>query len=266
MFITAETIWSDLKLIREKKPLIHNITNYVVMNSTANGLLALGASPLMAHALEEIDEIVKISDALVLNIGTLDHSTIQSMHNAAQVAKQKKIPIILDPVGSGASKLRTMTCRDLMEKKFPSIIRGNSSEILSLIDDLTKTKGVDSTLESNAAICAGKILSKKYQMIVSISGEIDINIKDDEIVFIKNGHPLMTKVTGMGCLSTTYIAAFHSINPNALQSAAHAMAVMGIAGELAQIRSSGPGSFQAAFLDSIYNLNLDEIKKYLRVN
>ena len=266
MLITAQTIWSDLNLIRQKNPLIHNITNYVVMNSTANALLALGASPIMAHAPEEMEEMVTISSALVLNIGTLDLSWIQSMNRAAKVAKQKKVPIILDPVGSGASKLRTATCLDFLKNEYPAVVRGNGSEIQSLVGSLVRTKGVDSSLCSDVATDAGKHLSGTYHCVVSISGEIDVNIKNDDIIIIKNGHPLMTKVTGMGCTATTYIAAFHAVNPNALQASAHAMALVGIAGELAQNRSSGPGSFQTAFFDSVFNLTFEEIENQLKVN
>lgn len=266
MLITAQSLWNDLQLIRQKSPLVHSITNYVVMNSTANALLALGASPIMAHAAEEMEEMVGISNALVLNIGTLDSVWIQSMHKAAQAALQKKIPIILDPVGSGASKLRTETCREFLKKGYPTIVRGNGSEIQSLINDLAQTKGVDSTLHSDAATEAGKVLSKQYHCAVSISGEIDVNIKENEIAVIKNGHPIMTKITGMGCTSTTYVAAFSAVNSNPLQACTHAMALMGIAGELAHSRSQGPGSFQSAFYDSVFHLKLSEIETHLKAN
>lgn len=265
MQVTTQSIYRDLKLIREKSPLIHSITNYVVMNTTANALLALGASPIMAHAIDEMNEMVAISGALVLNIGTLDVTWIKSMHEAAKAAKTKRIPIILDPVGSGASKIRTETCREFLRQGYPTIVRGNGSEIQSLVTDLTQTKGVDSTLHSDAAIEAGKLLSKNYNCAVSISGEVDINIKDDQIIMIKNGHPIMTKVTGMGCTSTTFVAAFSAINPCSLQASAHAMAIMGIAGEIAFKTSNGPGSFQANFLDTVFNLRQKDIETYYKV-
>lgn len=264
MQITAQSIYSDLELIRQKGPLVHSITNYVVMNSTANALLALGASPIMAHAMEEMNEMVAISNALVINIGTLDAPWIKSMHEAAKAAKAKGIPVVLDPVGSGASKLRTETCREFLKQGYPTIVRGNGSEIQSLVSDLAQTKGVDSTLHSDAATEAGKLLSQKYNCAVSISGEVDVNIMGDQIVHIKNGHPLMTKVTGMGCTSTTFVAAFNAVNNNALMASAHAMAVMGIAGEITFKKSAGPGTFQANFLDTVFNLSLKEIETHYK--
>lgn len=261
-----QTIWNDLEKIRANGPLVHSITNYVVMNSTANALLALGASPIMAHEREEMKEMVGISSALVLNIGTLSSPWIQSMKLAGQYAKERKIPVVLDPVGSGASKIRTTTARSFLEEGIPTVVRGNASEIQSLVSDLVMTKGVDSTSGTEAAMDAGMALSERFNCAVSISGEVDVMIHKGQVATLRNGHPIMTKVTGMGCTSTTYVAAFNAINADPMQASLHAMAVMGIAGEMAFKRSQGPGSFIPAFCDVVYNLTLKDIETHLKVN
>jgi hydroxyethylthiazole kinase len=261
---TSETIWNDLQAIKEKSPLIQNITNYVVMNSTANALLALGASPIMAHAKEELEDLVGISHALVINIGTLSSLWVESMKIALQLAKDRNIPIVLDPVGVGASKFRTEAAQELLKLGPPTIIRGNGSEIQALTSDLIRTKGVDSTTNSVSAIEAARELAEQFSCTVAISGETDFIVDKTGILKINNGHTIMTKVTGMGCAATTFVAAFNTVNSSPRMASAHAMAVMGIAGEIAQSRTSGPGSFPAVFLDSIYNLKKEEIQKYLK--
>lgn len=262
--ITPETIWSDLKEIRARAPLIHSITNYVSMNATANALLALGASPLMAHAPEELAEIGQLSDGLVVNLGTLSKKWIDSMKTAIQIAHAKSIPIVIDPVGAGATVFRTQTALDLFDVARPTVIRGNGSEILGLVSRLNVTKGVDSRVDSDAAVDAAHILAKRYSCSVVISGAIDYIITHDSQHKIANGHSIMTKVTGMGCVATAVIAAFCAVNAESPWAATHAMAVMGISGELAHQRSHGPGSFVAAFLDAVANLSLDELATYLR--
>ena len=266
MKISAQTLWDDLLKIREQTPLIHNITNYVVMNFSANALLALGASPVMAHAKEELTDIVSISKALVINIGTLSGPWAESMMLASQFAKSRGIPVVFDPVGAGASHFRTDMARQLLEVAMPTIIRGNSSEIQALISDLVSTKGVDSTSDSDSAIVAAEKLSQKYGCVVVTSGETDIVTDGSQVAKIKRGHKIMTKVTGMGCVATTFIAAFAAINPVFKVAAAHAMAVMGVTGELAQVRSGGPGSFQTEYLDVLSGLNADSIGRLQRVS
>ncbi|OFZ28951.1 MAG: hydroxyethylthiazole kinase [Bdellovibrionales bacterium RIFCSPHIGHO2_01_FULL_40_29] len=264
--LSVESVWNDLQAIKVKSPLIHNITNYVVMNSTANALLALGASPIMAHAQEELEDLIGISNALVINIGTLSSYWIESMKIAIRLAKVRGIPIVMDPVGVGASRLRTQVAQELLKLGPPTVIRGNGSEILALTSDLVRTKGVDSTAASQSALDAARELVEHFSCTVVISGEIDLIVNKTGILKINNGHPIMTKVTGMGCAATTFVAAFNTINPSPLMASAHSMAVMGIAGEIAESRSSGPGSFPAAFLDSVYNLKKEDIQKHLRMN
>ena len=261
--ITSNQIWQDIENIRSQAPLIHNITNYVVMNTTANALLSLGASPVMAHAIEEVEEMVAIADALVINIGTLSEKWIAAMIKAVKAAKEKGIPIIFDPVGAGATGLRTKTAHNLMIAAAPTIIRGNGSEIIALATAEGGTKGVDSIHGAEAAIDAAQILAEKYQCVVSISGPIDVIMDVNHKVTIANGHPMMPKVTGLGCTATAITGAFAAVNTSPFLAAAHAMAVMGIAGEIAAEKSNGPGSLQLNFLDTLYRLDKQIIEQRL---
>lgn len=265
MKITAGDIASMLQKIREKSPVVHSITNYVVMNNTANALLALGASPVMAHAEEEMEEMVAIAAALVINIGTLSPAWVRAMFRAAAAARARRIPIVLDPVGAGATAYRTNTARELIRVVPPEIIRGNASEIMALIDAGARTKGVDSAASSDAAVELGRTLHAQCGAVVSISGETDYTIGPAGIVRGRNGHPLMTRVTGLGCTATALCGAFAAVHPDPLAAAAAAMAVMGIAGEIAFARAEGPGSLQVHFLDALYNLSEGEIAHRLNM-
>ena len=253
--------WTDLEKIRAKAPLIHNITNYVVMNTTANALLAVGASPVMAHAIEEVDEMVAIADALVINVGTLSAPWIESMLRAGHAARRKGIPIILDPVGSGATRLRTATVMRLLEEAPPTIIRGNASEIRSLVLSESGTKGVDSTRTAEESLEAAQRLARRCRCVVSMSGATDLVVDSNSVIRIHNGHPMMTRVTGLGCTATALTGAFAAVSATPLLAAAHAMTVVGIAGEIAAERSEGPGSLQVHFLDSLYKLGETDIRR-----
>jgi len=262
------TLWQDIRLIREKAPLVHNITNYVVMNNTANALLALGASPVMAHALEEVEDMVKataaMGGALIINIGTLSKPWIESMSRAMQSAKLFGIPIVFDPVGAGATPFRTDTCRTLLNTIGATIIRGNASEILALTNVNMRTKGVDSSQGSEAAIESAEELARRHNCVVCVSGEKDIITNSSQSIPVINGHPLMAKVTGMGCTATALIGAFAAINDDPLKAAAHAMSVMGIAGELAGAKANGPGTMQLYFYDALYQLTPAHIEASLK--
>ncbi len=263
--ITSKQVWQDVQNIRSQSPLVHNITNYVVMNTTANALLSIGASPVMAHAIEEVEDMVAFSGALVINIGTLSEKWIQSMTKAVKAAKNKGVPIILDPVGAGATALRTNTVHDLMTAAAPTIIRGNGSEILSLANAEGSTKGVDSTHGAEAAADAARILAKKYHCTVSVSGPVDVVLNSEKSIKIANGHSMMPKVTGLGCTATALTGAFAAVNDVPLLAAANTMAVMGIAGEIAAEKSTGPGSLQLNFLDALYLMDEEMIDKRLNV-
>lgn len=246
--------------------MVHNITNFVVMNTTANALLALGASPVMAHAVEEAAEMAALASALVLNIGTLSEPWIQAMRLAGQAARQRGIPIVLDPVGAGATRYRTRTARELLEELAPAIVRGNASEIRALALEESGTRGVDSAHGSEAAADAGSALAARHGCVVVVSGATDLILDGASAVQVHNGHPMMPKVTGLGCTATALIGAFAAVNRSYRSAAAHGMAVMGIAGEMAAERAPGPGSFFAAFLDALYQLDEAAIAARVRID
>lgn len=263
--INVESLIRDLNLIREQSPLIHNITNYVVMNNTANALLAIGASPIMAHSLDEVEEMASITSALVLNIGTLDATWVTAMLLAGKTALRQNKPIVLDPVGAGATTYRSKVCKQLIEECKPSVIRGNASEIIALLDAQAQTKGVDSTNTSESALESAKLLALHTKSVVVISGETDYITDGTAIETVKNGNRMMAKVTGMGCTATAIVAAFCAVNQNILEAATHAMSVMGICGEIAAATSKGNGSLQVNFLDTLFNLDEVSIKKNIKL-
>lgn len=265
MDVTAKSIYADIAKIRETAPLVHNITNYVVMNTTANALLALGASPVMAHAEEEVEEMTGIAGALVINIGTLSRSWVAAMFRAAGRAHDLKIPLVLDPVGAGATSYRTKTARDLIEYSPPAIIRGNASEIMALAAQGARTKGVDSADPSAAALEAACRLNEETGSAVCISGKIDYIVDGENAVRVENGHPMMPRVTGLGCTATALCGAFAAVDHSFPAAAAGAMVVMGIAGEIAASRSEGPGSLQVAFLDTLFRLSEEDLTERLRI-
>jgi hydroxyethylthiazole kinase len=217
--IDIQNLVRDLNIVRSKSPLIHNITNYVVMNNTANGLLAIGASPVMAHSLEEVAEMAGIASALVLNIGTLEPQWVEAMLIAGKTALAKKTPVVFDPVGAGATSYRTKVCKQIIEECRPSIIRGNASEIMALCDANVQTKGVDSTDSSDIALSYAKALAQQTAAVVVVSGQTDYITDGIHTQTVESGHPMMARVTGMGCTATAVVAAFAAVNGDMLQAA-----------------------------------------------
>lgn len=265
MAVSANSLWQDIQSIRVKVPLVHNITNYVVMNNTANALLAIGASPVMAHAEEEVEQMVALANALVINIGTLSPAWVRAMCRAMRRAAERGIPIVLDPVGAGATAYRTQTVKELLACAKPTIIRGNASEIMALVDSQVTTRGVDSAHSTSAAIEAAHTLSQQTGSVVGVSGAVDYVVWQDQRVSIHNGHPMMPRVTGLGCTASALCGAFAAVNPSPFEATAHAMAALAIAGELAAERAEGPGSLQLHLLDVLYNLNENQIVQRLKV-
>lgn len=264
MNFNETNITTHLSQLQKTGPLVHSITNFVVMNNTANALLSIGASPVMAHAVEEMKDMVAIASALVINIGTLNPEWIEGMLTAGKAASEKGIPIVLDPVGAGATPYRTTTCWKIIKECKPTIIRGNASEIMALLNANVKTKGVDSAAASEDAVTAAEQLAKKTNTVVVISGETDYITNGTETLQIKNGHPLMPKVTGLGCTASAICGAFAASTENTLEACASAMAVMGIAGEIAAEKAQGPGTLQLHFLDALYNLDANAIQKHYK--
>jgi len=254
-------IAANLTELRAKAPLVHNITNFVVMNYTANALLAIGASPVMAHAAEEVEDMVSIAGALVVNIGTLSPQWVEGMKKAIVAAKKLGKPIILDPVGAGATPYRNSVLSELLNTASPTLIRGNGSEILALAGANIQTKGVDSTANSTDSLQAAKLLSEQFGCVVSVSGATDVIVSGDKVAYIENGVPLMTRVTGMGCSASAIAGAFCAIQSDAFDAAVSAAVVMGVCGEKAFGKAQLPGSFQIAFLDALAEITAEELSR-----
>lgn len=260
-----DACFNDLNAIRKTNPLVHNVTNWVVMQTTANILLAAGASPIMAHAEQELDEIAAIANATVINIGTLDVAWIHAMKLAQHAALKRNIPVILDPVGAGATRLRTETAKNILDLGV-NILRGNASEILSLAHHDSQTKGVDSLHATTDALSAAKEIANKYNCIVVVSGKTDVIIDATREIFLNHGTPLFTKVTGMGCSATALIGAFAAVNQDYFLAATHAMAVFTMAGEIAAKKSQGPATFYNALIDTLYHLERKDLNSLLLEN
>ena len=266
MDMQAKTI-EFLGRIRSTAPLVHNITNFVVMNPSANILLAAGASPVMAHSRQEVADMAAMAGALVLNIGTLAEKWTDAMLLAAKSANQRGVPVILDPVGAGATGYRTRTVKHILGEVKISVIRGNASEVLSLAVDGVKTKGVDSSLSLSAEIVdVARAIARQHGCIVAISGEDDWVTDGNRVLRVANGVPLMTRVTGLGCGLSAVAGAFCAVGQDDLLAAvAAACGYYGLCAELALRISDRPGSFFVAFLDSLYSAGTDEIREHLRI-
>jgi hydroxyethylthiazole kinase len=258
----AQKAADNLRRVRERKPLVHNITNYVVMNYTANALLACGASPVMAHAAEEVEEMVSLAGALVLNIGTLSPPWIEAMLKAGKRANALRVPVILDPVGAGATRLRTDSAKRLIAGLSIHVIRGNASEVLSLAGEKSGplTKGVDSVHTVDQATETAMALAKELRTTLAITGAVDLITDGERICRVMNGHEMMSHVTGTGCTATVIIGAFLAVDPNPLDAAATGLSYFGLAGEKAAAKAFAPGSFQIALLDALFEMKEEELR------
>jgi hydroxyethylthiazole kinase len=263
--IDRDGVWRTLAAVRSARPLIHNITNYVVMNSTANALLALGASPAMVHAAEEVEDFVDLAQALVINIGTVSPGWVAAMKLAVARAAARGKPWVLDPVGAGATPYRSAVAGDLALRK-PAVLRGNASEILSLARATSAaTRGVDSTETSEAALAVARDLARQTGAVVAVTGAVDYVTDGERVASCHNGHPLMARVTGMGCTATALVAACLAVEPDRLTAALHALAVLGVAGELAAERASGPGTLQVHLYDLLAGLDRAVLAERVRL-
>ena len=254
-----------LEKIRRDHPLIQNITNYVVMNFTANVLLALGASPVMAHAIEEVEEMVGLANALVINIGTLSQPWIDSMAKAARAARDRSVPIVLDPVGAGATRFRTETARRLMDEAPVAVLRGNASEIMAVAGRKAITRGVDSVGGMDDAGSAAVDLAKNHGIVVAVTGAQDFVTDGSRIARVSNGHALMGRITGTGCAASAITGAFCAAESDAFAAAIGALVAFGIAGELAARPNPGPGSFQVGLLDALDSIDSAVIRERARI-
>lgn len=261
-----------LENVRKNCPLIHNITNYVTVNDCANIVIACGASPIMADDKDEVADITTVCAGLNINIGTLNSRTIASMLIAGKRANELNHPVVLDPVGAGASKLRTETAMQLLEEVKFTVIRGNISEIKTLASGSGTTKGVDADVadkvtEANLddVIAFAKAFAKKTGAVIAITGAIDIVADGDKAYCIRNGHPMMSSITGTGCQLSAMAAAFVTANPeHPLEAAAAAVSAMGYAGEVAHGRLTeldGNATYRNYIIDAIFNMTPEMLKK-----
>jgi len=259
-----ESIAKCLKEVKDKKPLIHHITNYVTVNDCANMALALGASPVMADDIDEVEEMVLLAAALVINMGTLNARTIESMLVAGKKAKESGVPVIFDPVGVGATNLRTSIAAKIIKDVRPSVIRGNMSEIKMIAGINAAIRGVDSVAEEEDGEYVASTLSRKLGCVVAITGKRDIIANYDRVLVIENGHYLLAQVTGTGCMATTLIGCFCGSGGDLLTATAAGIMTMGLAGEVAE-RSIKPGegigTFRMRLFDAVSGLTPEGLLK-----
>jgi hydroxyethylthiazole kinase len=266
--VSAYSIWADLQKIRSTNPLVHNITNSVVQDFTANALLALGASPIMSDCVDETEELVTACNALNINIGTPNAQATEAMIQAISTARELGKPVALDPVAVGATKLRRKLIEDLLRSGMPTTVRGNVTEISVFAGMEWGGKGVDSGADLQDPGEIVRKAARKLGCCVVGTGKIDYASDGVRIFSIANGHPMMTRVTGMGCVATSIIAAFLAVQPIPLIAAVHAIALVGIAGEWAaeQALTEGTGTFRVKFLDSFDRLNAEAVEAMAKVS
>lgn len=257
-------VYALIRKVRDTNPLIHNITNIVVANFSANGLLALGASPVMADAVEEVADMAKVAKAVVLNMGTLNRETVEAMVIAGKSANEHDIPVVFDPVGVGATPFRTQAAQKLVQEVKLAIIRGNAAEIANLIGEQWDIKGVDAGSSSGNIIELTILAAKRLNTVVVVTGKDDIISDGTTTYVVHNGHPILTKVTGTGCLLSAVVGALAAVEKNGLEAATSALVFYGVAAEIAANRTDekGPGSFQIEFLNQLSLVSSSEIDLY----
>ncbi len=263
--MTTDTAFAVVERVRANGPLVHNITNYVVMNNTANALLAFGASPAMVHATDEVEEFAAISSSLVINIGTLSSEWIAAMRLAAMTMGRLGRPWVMDPVGAGATRLRTQTATDLLSLR-PTVVRGNASEILAISGGVEGgPKGVDSLHESHEAAGPAAALAKARGTVVAVTGAVDVVTDGTRTVLIEGGDPLMARVTGLGCTATALVGACLAVERDPVLAAVAGLAALKAAGKAAAEVAGGPGSLQVALLDMLHSLDKDAFTRHAAI-
>jgi hydroxyethylthiazole kinase len=253
--------------LRERKPLVHQITNYVVMNETANATLAIGALPVMAHAREEVEEMVQLASALVINIGTLSEHWIEAMVLAGRAASARGIPIVLDPVGAGATRFRTETAKRILDVVDVTVLRANAGETATLVGVEAEVRGVESIAASGDSGELARVAARRLGVVASVTGPVDHVSDGERVLEVANGHELLAAVTGTGCMSSAITGCFLAAKPQAaLEAAAEALAAFGVAGEAAARGASGPGSFHVALYDELWKLQPDSLDDQVRIS
>jgi len=257
---------TTLRAMREQKPLVHQITNYVVMNETANATLALGALPVMAHAGEEVEEMARIASVLVLNIGTLSHHWVDAMLLAGRTATERGIPIVLDPVGAGATTYRTETARRILDEIGVTVLRGNAGEVATLLGAAAEVRGVESMSTGIEPAELARAAAQTLGVIASVTGPVDHVSDGERVLAVANGDALLAIVTGTGCMSSAMTGCFLAAKPaEPLESAAEALAAFGVAAEDAAAGAEGPGTFHARLYDALYALDPDTLDGRTRI-
>ncbi len=255
----------SLRRLREKRPLVHQITNYVVMNETANATLAIGALPVMAHAPEEVEEMAGLAGALVLNIGTLSASWIDAMLLAGRAANARGVPVVLDPVGVGATRYRTDTAKRILDVVDVAVLRGNAGEVATLAGVDAEVRGVESIGAAESAADVARSAALSLGVVASVTGSVDHVSNGARVVAVENGHPLLASITGTGCMSSAITGAFLAVRPDEpLEAAAEALAAFGVAGENAAPGAKGPGSFHVNLYDALAALDPDLLDERAR--
>ncbi len=255
------TLYSEvLAAVQERKPLVHHITNYVTVNDCANITLCIGAAPVMAHAAEEVEEMVAHAGALVLNIGTLSPDLVSAMLRAGRAANSHGIPVILDPVGAGATTLRTSSARLLIADLHISVIKGNAGEIGTLAGGIAHVRGVDSHGVQGDPVEIARKYAERSGTIVALSGATDIVSDGNRILLVENGHPMMGAISGTGCMAASLTGACAAVSHDHVISSASAFAAFGLAGERAAAVAKGPGSFKPALFDACASLTPEDLR------
>jgi hydroxyethylthiazole kinase len=258
---------ATLRVLRDRKPLVHQITNYVVMNETANATLALGALPVMAHAREEVEEMVALAGALVINIGTLSPHWVDAMLIAGKAANARGIPVVLDPVGAGATRYRTDTARRLLDEVKVTALRGNQGEIATLVGVEAEVRGVESIGVGGEPTDLARAAARNLGLVVSVTGAVDHVSDGKRVLAVANGHELLAAVSGTGCMSSAITGCFLAAKPGEpLEAAAEALAAFGVAGEDAARHARGPGSFHVGLYDALAGLDPETLDGRSRIS
>jgi hydroxyethylthiazole kinase len=257
---------TTLRTMRERKPLVHNITNYVVMNETANATLALGALPVMAHASEEVEEMARIASALVLNIGTLSPHWVEAMLLAGATATERGLPIVLDPVGAGATEYRTLTAHRLLDAVGVTVLRGNAGEVATLVGAHAEVRGVESIVAGLEPAELARTAAQRLGLVASVTGPVDHVSDGERVLAVANGHELLATVTGTGCMSSALTGCFLAAKPDEpVEAAAEALAALGVAAEDAAAGADGPGTFHARLYDGLSALDPGTLDERARI-
>ena len=259
-------IGRSLERLRGEKPLVHQITNYVVMNETANATLAIGALPVMAHAREEVEQMASLAGALVINIGTLSPPWVEAMLLAGRAANAAGVPVVLDPVGAGATDYRTETARRIAGDVQLAVVRANAAEVATLAGRAAEIRGVESIGAEDSGADLARAAARALDCVAAVTGAVDHVSDGERVVAVANGHELLGSVTGTGCMATALTGCFVAVRrEEPVDAAASALVAFGLAGEDAAREARGPGTFHASLYDALYNLDAARIDGRARI-